>query len=133
MIPHVKTGRDPSRSKDAFSYFSKTSVQDVKPYLTHENLSVRFSAYRHLLNFLGLTEDLSDKQLVFTAFVEGIKDEDEGIRQYVVRRMNTFDAATYSQKTKDFILSQLNAGPKNWHTFKHIAYRTVSDGEALIN
>lgn len=120
MIPHVKTGHDPSRPKEALAHFGLRSVPELERYLTHDNLQVRYNAYGHLLTFLRLTNDHEARMQLFFSFLHGLEDKDEGIRQYVATRMNTFGASYFNKDSEGLILKQLKAGGANHHSFRHI-------------
>lgn len=133
MIPYIKTGHDPSRSKEAFRYFGRSAFHNLKPYLTYKNLRVRLLAYRHLLSFLRLTDNQENQKAMFLTFLHGLKDSDELIRQFVATRMNTFGSQWFSRQAQKFMLDQLKAGPKNYHTYKHIilAVGLIHSDEAI--
>lgn len=120
MIPHLKLQHDPSLPKEAYQHFGEKAFIELKKYLTYENFSVRFNAYRHLATFLREEKALPLRQEMFVSYLGGLGDVDEFIRQNVASRMNTFGSYIFNAEAKKIILSYLESGVNNSHIFKHI-------------
>ena len=120
MIPHFKVSLDPSNAKAAYDHFGAKAFPALKAYLANNDYNVRFHAYMHLLNFIWLAKTDVERQSMYLAFIQGLNDPEEGISQYVARRMNTFGEQIFTEEARRFIYTKLKAGPKNYHSYQHV-------------